>query len=313
MTIGVAWIRKGSYSDELWLASDSRLSGDENIWDDCPKLLLLPRRDAVAAFSGTTAQAYPLMLQIYNAISSYRAAADGTLEFTRLMFHLEQVANAMMDGITRDPAIIGADNDRPEFATSGDTLILGGYSRFTGTLAVRSLRYLPSVHRWAFVRARPRTRFGRGRIIVLFGDESAKSRFGYILKMLLDERGILDVGRTFDHEPLEALARMLRMPVSTSQRLPMGYRPATTGGVPQIARVIPGATATPIAVLWESNEGNAVYLQGRKTFSYENLDVPLAEFNGSSPTFYAPSHWPQSAIRSQIEVGDNLQGEPDMG
>lgn len=61
MTISVAWIRKGAESEELWMGSDSRLSGDGNIWDDCPKLLTLPRRDTIAGFTGTTAQAYPML------------------------------------------------------------------------------------------------------------------------------------------------------------------------------------------------------------------------------------------------------------
>lgn len=81
VTIGIAWIRQGTDSEELWLASDSRISGDGHIWDDCPKLFSLPRRDTAIGFSGSTGQAYPLLLQLANAIGSYRAASDGTLEF----------------------------------------------------------------------------------------------------------------------------------------------------------------------------------------------------------------------------------------
>lgn len=83
----------------FWFASDSRLTGDGNVWDDCPKLFLSPRRDLAAAFSGDTAQAYPLLLQIANSISAYWAAADGTLELTSLIEHLEQVVNHMLGRI----------------------------------------------------------------------------------------------------------------------------------------------------------------------------------------------------------------------
>jgi hypothetical protein len=150
MTVGAAWIRRGRYGEELWFASDSRLTGDGNIWDDCPKLLPLPRRDAVAGFSGSTAQAYPLLLQISNAIDCYHAAADGTLEFFNLVAHLESVVNAMMSRLVPDPAVTGTPFAGPEFATIGDTLILGGYSRTENRLVIRTLRYLPEHRIWNF-------------------------------------------------------------------------------------------------------------------------------------------------------------------
>jgi len=52
---------------EMIVASDSRLSGGQ-AWDGNPKILMLPRSDAVLAFAGYTGVAYPLMIQAYNAI-----------------------------------------------------------------------------------------------------------------------------------------------------------------------------------------------------------------------------------------------------
>jgi hypothetical protein len=54
-----------------------------------------------------------------------------------------------------------------------------------------------------------------------------------------------------------------------------------------------------MAVQWEQENRVAVYLQGRETFRYENLDAPLIVFEGSRIHHYAPHHWPESAIRSQ--------------
>jgi hypothetical protein len=312
MTIGAAWIRMWDNSEELWLASDSRLTGDGNIWDDCPKLLTLPRRDVVAGFAGSTAQAYPLLLQLANAIGSYRAAADGTLEFFRLLSHLEHVTNAMMNRIVPDPAIVGTPPDGPEFSTSGDTLVLGGYSRKQGHLVIRSLRYMSNERKWEFVRPPSRSELSRDRIIGVFGDNKSVSRFRYLLRRLLDERGIRPV-RTFGLEPLEILATMLRMPTSTAIRLPMDRRPTTIGGAPQIIRVLPGAQATAMAVQWERDGKVAVYLQGRETFRYENLDVPLIVFEGSHPHYYAPGHWPESAIRSQEAADENTEPPAESG
>lgn len=116
MTIGVGWIRGDPYGGELWLASDSRLTGDGNTWDDCPKLFLLPRRDSVAAFSGSTAQAYPLINQFANAIAAYRASASGVVELFDVLGHIERVADSMLARLVVDPGVVGGDGRR-EFAT----------------------------------------------------------------------------------------------------------------------------------------------------------------------------------------------------
>jgi hypothetical protein len=304
MTIGTAWIRNGAFGEELWFASDSRLTGDGNIWDACPKLMALPRRDVVVGFSGTTAQAYPLLLQIANAVAWYRAAFDGTLEFFHMVGHLERVATSMMKQIISDPMITGARFDRPEFSTTGDTLIIGGYSRAEGRLALRSLHYQPAEEKWKFDRPRRYSSLGHNQMIASFGDAKSKSRFVYLLKLLLDKRGI-PRSQTLGFEPLEVLATMLQMPTSTAQRLPMNRRPITIGGPPQVFRVLPGAQATAVAVQWEENKKSAVYLQGRETFHYEYLDVPLVIFDNSRPHFHAPGKWPADAVHIQ-ESADEI-------
>jgi len=305
MTVGAAWIRRGSEGEELWIVSDSRLSSDGNVWDTCPKILPLPRRDAVAGFSGSTYQAYPLILQLANAIASYDPAADGTLEFSRLIVHLERVINIMMENIEIDPYITGlTDPNYREFATFGDVIVLGGYSRAQGRLVLRTLRYTPGQRRWVFGHVRPTKTLGINRTIAMFGDIRSVKRFGHFQKALLRDRGILLDEQSFDWEPLEILVKMLRMPSSAAgNRLPMDRRPITIGGAPQIYRVLPGAQATGIAVLWGHPGAQQVYLQGRPTFRYENLNVPLVEFSDSEIKFYAPNRWPERAIESQ-ESGD---------
>lgn len=294
MTIGIAWLRKGIESQELLLASDSRLSGDGHIWDDCPKLFCLPRRDAAIGFSGSTGQAYPLLLQLANAISSYRAAADGTLEFFHLAGHLERVANSMMDRLIVDPAISGDQNTHREFATTGDTLILGGYSRVRGGMVILDLRYRAVPGKWHFGRARPIRALGPGRIIKTFGDRLSQSRYRHLLELILQSRGLLRSTQPFDLEPLEALADFLELAESPARPLPRNNRPASIGGSPQIIRIIPGAQATPFAVRWTVAGSAKVYLQGRLTFDYENLDVPLISFESSGPRIHAPGQWSTS-------------------
>ena len=72
----------------------------------------------------------------------------------------------------------------------------------------------------------------------------------------------------------------------------MDRRPTTIGGPPQILCAMPGAQATAVATEWEIAGKRSVYLQGRPTFAYERLNVPLATFGDSNVSIHAPNMWP---------------------
>src|SRR4051794_22519859 len=71
LTIAAGWVRYFGQSQELVLASDSRLRW-AGAWDSCPKLFALPRSDAAIAFAGDTMWAYPIIAQTANHIAAYR-------------------------------------------------------------------------------------------------------------------------------------------------------------------------------------------------------------------------------------------------
>jgi hypothetical protein len=293
MTVGAAWISGSSESQQLWFATDSRLSGDGNIWDDCPKIMPLPRRDAIAAFSGDTAQAYPLMLQFSNSINSYRAASDGTLEFFRVAAHLQRVMNSMMDHVYPDPRLSGAITTERPFSSSGDTVVLGGYSRQQGGLVIRALHYQSGENQWRFEHIRSRIGAGRQRIIKTFGDSRARNRFNYLLVKYLKDNGTHGQDVPFKLEPLAVMASLLRLPESrTDHQWPMDRRPITIGGAPQVIQLYPGAEATPLAVHWEASGVPGAFVMGRRIFSYERLNVPLITFNQDSLRIHARDNWP---------------------
>jgi hypothetical protein len=309
MTIGAAWIAGSRESQQLWFATDSRLSGDGNIWDDCPKIMPLPRRDAVMAFSGDTGQAYPLLLQCSNAIGSYSAASDGTLEFFQVAAHLQRVINSMMDHVYPDPYVSGpAATDRP-FSSYDDAVVLGGYSRKYGGLVIRALRYQALENQWIFERVRSRIGAGPQRIIAVFGDSRARNRFIYLLVKHLKDNGTHGQDIPFKLEPLEVLASFLRLPVGrTDHRWPMGRRPGTIGGAPQVIQLYPGAQATPIAVSWDNAGVPGVFIMGRRAFSYERLDVPLITFDRYGSHIHARDNWPAD-VREAAE--QQVQGQRD--
>lgn len=78
MTLGIIWARTVGGIREMVVASDSRLSGGQP-WDANPKIMLLPRSDAVLSFGGDTDDAYPLMLQVWNAINMFDPAKNRSM------------------------------------------------------------------------------------------------------------------------------------------------------------------------------------------------------------------------------------------
>lgn len=291
MTVGIAWIRKTGRADQLWVASDSRLSGDGNVWDECPKLLTMPRRDAVAAFSGSTAQAYPLMLQMGNAILGHSPALDGALELNNLFDHLEGVANSMLERLQPDPAVRGTRPGR-EFASFDDMVLIGGFSRQNG-LVLRTLRYERSLDRWKFARVRSGTRVGPNKPFHVFGDRIASRQFHVVFESLLRRKRKLRTEKPFDFEPLEALWDFVKLPQSAGAPLAVGSRPPSVGGAVQAVRILAGARATPCVVRWGEAGASNLYLLGRRLLANENLQLPLIEETGGSPRLVmrAPGQW----------------------
>src|SRR5690606_41584369 len=121
MTLGIAWVRCVGGTRELIVASDSRLSGGR-FWDSNPKIMLLPRSDCVLSFAGNTFEAYPQMLQAYNAIKSYEPAENRFLDLAELKGHLIRVFDQSWKYISNLPKGNNITNE-PEAI-----LMLSGYS-----------------------------------------------------------------------------------------------------------------------------------------------------------------------------------------
>jgi hypothetical protein len=100
MTIALGWVGKFRDGREhLYVASDSRVRGGQRL-DVCPKILTLPRSDCVLCFAGDTAAAYPLMIQLANAVEAHEPARERSLDLARLKDHLLRVFTDMVRRIT---------------------------------------------------------------------------------------------------------------------------------------------------------------------------------------------------------------------
>lgn len=278
LTVGVAWISKTGRSDRLWIASDSRLSGDTTIWDECPKILALPRRDAALAFSGSTSQAYPLMLQMSNSVLGHRPAMDGSLELNLLLEHLQRVANSLLENLQVDSGIRGS--VATEYFKSFDDMVMAaGFSRQNG-LVIRTLRYEPTVAQWKFAKVRSQTRIGPNKPFHIFGDKTARHRYHSLFEERLKKAKKLKTEKPLELEPLEVLWDFVKLPESTDEPLPAGHRPRSIGGEVQVMQITAGAQTTPLAVRRSIGGTTQTSLLGRKLLSGENVQTPLVEETG---------------------------------
>lgn len=118
VTIAAAWVRKVHNFEELIFISDSRLCGGHR-WYECPKLTTLPGNNYVLAFAGDTGYAYPMMIQIRQAMSGYRRIETRAMDIVDINGHIINHANHLMNSVydLADPNYL-PDNE----------FILGGYS-----------------------------------------------------------------------------------------------------------------------------------------------------------------------------------------
>ncbi len=244
MTLGMAWVRNLGSIRELVVASDSRLSGGK-FWDSNPKIMLLPRSDAVLSFAGDTHDAYPLMLQVYNAILMHGPALDRSMDLAHLKGHLGPRH--------QQGAIL-----RYQFADA--TFMLSGYSWRQKRFRVWTLHYHNGAEGFTFRPTRPwRGQSGHTKEIAFVGDERVVKAAKSALVDRLRAKGKLTDGG-LDMEPLEVLRDLLR-----SQDYP------EIGGAPQVVKIYEHMNAHPFPVHWPDACGGLTVL-GRQLMPYETFN-----------------------------------------
>jgi hypothetical protein len=279
MTLAIAWIRHIGRTEELVVAADSRLRSRGH-WDGCPKILMLPRSDAVMCFAGNTMHAYPLMLQLRSAIAMYPKARNRAMDLTDLWGHLVRVLNAMRQHEYFQ--LDGADSI-PDAA-----FLLGGYSWKLSRFMLWTIYYDTHARQFSARRA-SRWRASGSKYLHFVGDDTffakrdkariellrvlykrikqAGHEFSVIdaakrrLIGLLREKGSLRSGG-FDMEPLEILRDMLRE-----------GRHSSIGGPPQIAKVYKHMNTSPFGIRWN----NRVTVLGRTLMPYEKPFCPVLD------------------------------------
>jgi hypothetical protein len=272
MTIAAAWVRKVGSCEELVFISDSRLSGDGNTFDSCPKTFPLPRNDCVISFAGYTGHAYPMMMQLMSAIDSHAPNLRGSLSLSELRTHMLKIFNSMANDIQQSVHInTGIDSD-PEA-----TFLFGGWSwvqkrfqlwaiRFNATdkkfvaEPAQWLTYLPEAGK--IIHRKRKNEKGERNIghFAFAGDQAPVARAA--LLEMLNERGQENLEKELDWEPFKVVRDMLRD----------NGKSETIGGSPQVVKVYQYMQTAPFGVYWPNKAEGKVFLQGRQCLGYERID-----------------------------------------
>lgn len=251
MTLVVAWTRTTQTGRELWMLSDSRLSGGK-LWDYGPKIFGIGRSDAVIAFAGDTSWTYPLIAQISSYVESFINLRDRVVDVADLCDQILQMLNDSLSFVT-DPA-------HPSMALPECSFVFAGYSARRKDFFVRRIEFQSKSKQ--FVPTHPKS-YG-GESVAYVGDEepvkATVRRMSEILKQSKAKRPRLDM------TPAVAFFEVL-----SSEKF------RDIGGAPQVTKVYEHMNLRHFGVYWPPNVPNEeqdIFLRGRRLKPYEVLDHP---------------------------------------
>lgn len=254
MTVSAAWIRKVHNCEEMVFISDSRLCGGHR-WDECPKLTTLPGDNSALAFAGDTEYAYPMMMQIRQAMSGYTRIETRAMDITDINGNVMKHANHLLKSVydIADPNYI------PDIE-----FIFGGYSWVEKKFKL--WRYYYDKHDKCLAKD------GKDHRIIseingnftAIGDQ--KEAFKKELRRLLEKKYGSIIGKSkelaLDMEPFEALCNMLR---KVNKR-------DTIGGAPQMIKAYQYMNCRPVGVYWPEkiDDFSNRTILGRRMYDFED-------------------------------------------
>ena len=252
MTLSIAWIRSVGETEELVIATDSRLRFG-CAWDCCPKIFTLPRNDSAICFAGDTMHAYPIMIQIKNAIEMYPKLLSRALDIQDARGHFIRLITKMRQSIHDLPR----DMKSPEAPET--FFIFAGYSWDSQKFRIWLIKYDKKTDQ--FVHEKPPTIMRS--LIAVTGDDVIEIR-----KRIFDvmkNRG-KKPGDGMDMEPFEVLRDKIREQSHEA-----------IGGPPQIIKIYKHMNTMPYGVFWPDGASKQVTYLGRPILNYEMVPFPILD------------------------------------
>lgn len=256
MTLCVAYIRQVNETEELVFATDSCLTGGEK-WKHGIKLFRIPKRDCLLCFAGSTARAYPLVLNLVSSIhlDKYLQSPEASLQDV-----LEYLSGLFTDLITKIISEIPGEDIHE--LRSGVQFLFGGWdwsAGASGAFRVWKLYYSQDLEGFIFDEL---TNNGKKRFYTFLGDpEEIEGVAKEMYKKMLFDNDIQD--DPIDMEPL-----MILRDISLEEE----HR-AIDGSL-QIGKVYKSNKSEFFGIYWPSSKGKPCF-QGRE---YNELNKPILRY-----------------------------------
>lgn len=284
MTLVVAWTRKTNMGRELWVMSDSRLSGGK-FWDYGPKIFGIGRSDAVMAFAGDTAWSYPLILQISSYIESFVNLRDRATDLTEVQDLVIKMLNESL-GFISDA--VDQSLEMPDCS-----FIFAGYS-------ARRKDFI--INRFFFNSNRRKFEVKSGRKI---GDE--------LFAVIGDKSPVSAISRRISEKGKKSIATKFRLDMTPSEAffdVLSSKRFSEIGGAPQVSKVYQSMNQRHFGVYWPPElpiDEQHIYLRGRRLGKFDVLDHPWV-FDPSSGKLYWQDFSPDGlrAKAKAEKIGEHL-------
>ncbi|ULI82318.1 hypothetical protein HUZ62_25905 (plasmid) [Klebsiella pneumoniae] len=253
MTLVAAWVRHNNNTKELYVSSDSRLSGGR-AWDIGPKVLDLGRGDSVIAFAGDTNNAYPLMLQLQSAVQMHPKMRSRAFDLTILRGYLLSLFNEMWKQITDLPR----GQKLPDPAEV--KFILAGYSWKTQSFKIWTVYFDNRENAFKFRSASTHRKKGGGNKYFAFIGDDANLANERVYALLRERNRIEDIG--IHMEPFEVLKEFI-----------FDRQKPYIGGAPQIFKVYNHLNTKAFNVYWPNKESKEITFGGRVLIHFERNEL----------------------------------------
>lgn len=256
MTLCVAYIRQVNEIEELVFATDSCLTGGEK-WKHGIKLFKIPKRDCLLCFAGSTARAYPLVLNLVSSIhlDKYLQSPEASLQDV-----LEYLSGLFTDLIIKIISEIPGEDIHE--LRSGVQFLFGGWdwsASASGAFRVWKLYYSQDVEGFIFDEL---TNNGKKRFYTFLGDpEEIEGIAKEMYKKMLFDNDIQD--DPIDMEPLMIL-----------RDISLDDEHRAIDGSLQIGKVYKSNKSEFFGIYWPSSKGKPCF-QGRE---YNELNKPLVRY-----------------------------------
>lgn len=244
MTLCTAWIRQDGDNQELVFATDSMLTGGGETWKHGIKLFELPRKDCLLCFTGETAKAYPLILNLISSIKFDQRVMNQHTDLIEVREYLCNIFTELINSLIDEIKIEGDD------PYSAAKFIFGGWNWRTQLLEFWEIYYGKDEKRFFYKGFDSQNT----RAYLMIGDHLEQAEELFVEELSKNNKRIQG---SYDMEPFLVLSRMARN--NTDFR--------SIDGALQVAKIYQSGSNEFFGVMWPSVIGKYTFL-GRELNPY---------------------------------------------